>query len=76
MTSKLRPNHPSRGILAHQSIKGLEIAVEVKVTVTVLFNFNGIVQNKFLTEGQKVNKEPCCLHEAGFVEKLFMAFAL
>lgn len=39
--------------------------------VTVSFNFNGIMHNKFLT-GQKVNKEPCCLHEAEFVEKLFM----
>ena len=51
MTSKLSFNHPSGGILARQAQSN------VKVMLTVFFDFNGIVHHEFLPRGQTVNKE-------------------
>ena len=85
MTSKLSLNHPSGGILARQDRKR-QVRSNVKVMLTVFFDFNGIVHHEFLPRGQTVNKEYYLqvqrrLREAirkktpGFVQKQFMAFA-
>ena len=66
--------------------KARQVRSNVKVMLTMFFDFNGIVDHEFLPRGQTVNKEYYLqvqrrLREAirkktpGFVEKQFMAFA-
>ncbi|XP_050684031.1 histone-lysine N-methyltransferase SETMAR-like [Leptidea sinapis] len=66
--------------------KARQVRSNVKVMLTVFFDFNGIVHKEFFTQGQTINKEYYLqvqrrLRDAirkktpGFVAKQFMAFA-
>ena len=58
VTSKLRLNRPSGGILARQDQKNArQVLSNVKVMLTVFFDFNRIVHHGSLPGGQTVNKE-------------------